>query len=362
MSQLQTKMVEANKPPNFKIFILCSKGSLGPSLQPVFAVQSIVDTRHRNLLVEIYNDAGDLQNVVKYDAVYDEEGKIKARKEIFKDKFGEFLTAAEARKRWPDCQIEELDSRYAESFSLDHADAYLEEVNTLDAVYNPVTDNCQEFVDELLCAASGCYGPVSTVGDQLKSTVIGVLRIGTLALAYILLLVSIMIGFSFAIVYFDLPVGNIWVSDILNDVEVFIKAFHYALWFYVLPNVCLYFYPAISVLSAIYATITLLVKFYSCDGAELLEQWSGFIGFEGCWFGYLLSLCILGFSIVMYRICDLVLIWVPPGVTFTVAVILLLVFHPDVTLRLLDDAFGFNRLSVQTAQSFAEDVGRNLMR
>ena len=108
---------------------------------------------------------------------------------------------------------------YAESFFFDLAEAYLEEVNCLAADYNPVTDNCQEFVEELLCAATGCYGPVPTFGDQVKSTVFGILRIGTLALVYILLLVFFLIDLSFLIVYFDLPAGNIWLDDILNKVQ-----------------------------------------------------------------------------------------------------------------------------------------------
>ena len=85
-------MAAENKSSNLRMFIMCSKGSLGPSLQPVFDAQSIVDTRHRNLLVEIYNNDGDLQNVVDYDAVFDEDKMIKARKgslkKYFNDKFG----------------------------------------------------------------------------------------------------------------------------------------------------------------------------------------------------------------------------------------------------------------------------------
>ena len=325
-------MIEASQPKNLKIFILCSKGSLGPSLQPVFDAQSIVDTRHRNLLVETYSKDGDLQNVVKYDAVYDEDKKIKARKKMFKDKFGQLLTASEARKRWPDCQIEELDPGYAESFSFDLADAYLEEVNCLAADYNPVTDNCQEFVKELLRAATGSYGPVPTLGDQVKSRVFGFLRIGTLALIYILSVMLFVTVFSFLIVYFDLPAGNIWLYDILNKVQFLlvdmIKLPHYAWWFYIFPNSCLYLYPTVSVLSATYATMTLLVKCYSCDGAELLEQWSGHIPFEGC---CLLSLGGLVNTIVVDRFSEMVFIWVPPEVTFAVSVILLLHFLFHIT-------------------------------
>ena len=77
-------MIETCQPKNFKLFILCSEGSFGRPLRPVFDAQSIVDTRHRNLLVEIYNNDGDLQNVVDYDAVFDEDKMIKARN----DKFG----------------------------------------------------------------------------------------------------------------------------------------------------------------------------------------------------------------------------------------------------------------------------------
>ena len=67
-------------------------------------------------------------------------------------------------------------------------------------------------------------------------------------------------------------------------------------------------------------------------------------------------------SLVLNRFCEIVIIWVPPEVTFAVFVILLLLFHPNVTLRLLDGAFGVFGLCVQAAESFAEDVGRFLMR
>ena len=85
-------------------------------------------------------------------------------------------------------------------------------------------------------------------------------------------------------------------------------------------------------------------------------------GPEGCCFGYLISLVGLVGSIVLDRFCEIVIIWVPPEVTFAVFVILLLLFHPNVTLRLLDGAFGVFGLCVQAAESFAEDVGRFLMR
>ena len=102
---------------------------------------------------------------------------------------------------------------------------------------------------------------------------------------------------------------------------------------------------------------------YSCDGAELIEQWSGDTVLEGCCFGYLVSLVGLVCSIVLNRfnliceiceICETIIIWVPPEVTFAVFVIL-------ITFLFLD-AFGFYGLCVQAAESFAEDVGRYLMR
>ena len=68
-------MAEAKKPQNLKIYIVCTKGSLGPCVQPVLDAQTVFDTRHRNLLVEVYNNNGDLQDVVKYDAVFDKDKK-----------------------------------------------------------------------------------------------------------------------------------------------------------------------------------------------------------------------------------------------------------------------------------------------
>ena len=152
-------MAEAKKPQNLKIYIVCTKGSLGPCLQSVLDAQTVFDTRHRNLLVEVYNNNGDLQDVVKYDAVFDKDKKIKARKEQLKYGSGQFLTAADCRS---DFQIVEVN---ADSFSLDRADDYLQKVNNhLAADYNPVTNNCQEFVDKLLFHARGSCGPLPTLG------------------------------------------------------------------------------------------------------------------------------------------------------------------------------------------------------
>ena len=159
-------------------------------------------------------------------------------------------------------------------------------MNSLNAAYNPVTDNCQEFVEELLKAATGSYRPLSTVGDQVKSTVVKVLRYGATASVFIILLVGIVIVGSSTVVYFgaldDRPAGDIWLDEILdlsyffaNHILNVIVAFpHFGLRV-IFSYVFLYFYLAVSVLCATYATAILLVKCYSCDGADLIEQWSG---------------------------------------------------------------------------------------
>ena len=207
-------MDSVNKISSFKIFLICSKGSLGPSLQPRLDAQTNFDSRHRNLLVEVYDDDGDLVKVVKYDAVFDKDKKIVARKMTLKDSLGQFLTAAEVKRQHPDYEIEELGPEYAESFSLERADAYVDEVNNSDFLYNPMTDNCQEFVDELLCHVTGYYGPVATIGDQFKSRVRKALFAFALPIVYItasILLLSIMFTcLSFAVVHLQLPPGPIW--------------------------------------------------------------------------------------------------------------------------------------------------------
>ena len=126
-------MAGAKNPENLRIYIVCTKGSLQPPLQTVLDAQPFFDTRHRNLLVETYSDNGDLQDVVGYDARYDKDKKIEARKKQLKDEYGQFLTAADCQR---DFEVEEV---APDSFSLDLADAYLEEVNSLAADYNPVT-------------------------------------------------------------------------------------------------------------------------------------------------------------------------------------------------------------------------------
>ena len=213
-AQPQLKMDSPNNTSSFKIFLLCSKGSLGPLLQPSFDGQTSFDTRHRNLLVEVYDDDGDLEKVVKYDAIFDNEKKIVPRAEIFRDSLGQYLTAAEVKRHHPDYHIEELDPKYAESFSLERADAYVDEVNNSDFLYNPMTDNCQEFVDELLCHVTGYYGPVATIGDQFKSRVRKALFAIVQPIVYItvsILLLSIMFTcLSFAVVHLQLPPGPIW--------------------------------------------------------------------------------------------------------------------------------------------------------
>ena len=347
------------------MFIMCSKGSLGPSLQPVVDVQSIVDTRHRNLLVEIYNDHGDLQSVVKYDAVFDEEKKIKARKEAFKDKFGQWLTAEEVIKRWPDCQIDEIDEG---SFSLDRADAYLKEVNNLDAAYNPVTDNCQEFVDELLCAATGFYGPVPTLGDQLISVAVRVIRSCLTVFNLVkhvihraAMISFIVIALFLPVVHYVLPPGDIWISDVLSvfysvfqDVAMFI---HLGLWFYFFPCVARYIWPVGCALSTVYAPVVLIAKFYSCD-ADVIEQWTGITGFEGCWIANSLLIFVLVLCIIIDGLCKRIIDWVPPEVS--VLLINFIIEGGPFVTWMLPVVFDFDY--IQLAQKFAAKLGGYMMR
>ena len=345
-------MAEAKKPQNLKIYILCTKGSLGPCVQPVLDAQTVFDTRHRNLLVEVYNNNGDLQDVVKYDAVFDKDKKIKARKEQLKYGSGQFLTAAEAIELWPDFEIVEVD---ADSFSLDRADDYLQKVNNhLAADYNPVTDNCQEFVDKLLFHARGSCGPLPTLGEQVWSQAFWIARYGTTVLVHILFLVLLALVFSLPVVYYVLPPGEIWFADILNVFHgVYEDAFgffHYALWFYLFRNVALYICPLCAILCASYAPMVLIAKFFSCEGADIIQQWFGVTGFEGCWLGYFLSLyCVLQ-SVVLARFCELVITWVPPEVSVALNFIILMQM----------DDYGFGSFCAQSAASFADLLGRCL--
>ena len=339
-------MAEAKKLENLRIYIVCTEGSLQPPLQTVLDAQTIFDTRHRNLLVEIYNNDGDLRDVVKYDARYDKDKKIEARKKQLKDEYGQFLTAADCRSNF---QVEEVDS---DSFSLDLADAYLEEVNNLAADYNPVTDNCQDFVDKLLCYARGSYGPLPTFGDQVVSQAFWIARYGTTVFVHIVLLVLIALGFSLPVVYFVLPPGEIWFSDILNvfygvyeDVTV---RFHRVVWFNLFRNAALYIYPLLAVLCASYGPIVLIAKFYSCEGADIIQQWFGVFGFEGCWVGNILSLGCVLLSFVVARFCELVIIWVPPQVSIALNFIILMQLEHH----------GFGSFCAQSAYSFAHLLGR----
>ena len=93
---------------------------------------------HRSLVVEVYNNRGEIVTTVKYDAIYNNEKKLIARKQ-------DFIPVADFKKRsdCPDAKIVELD---ATSFSLERADAYVEEVNELQLDYNPVTDSPVRYV------------------------------------------------------------------------------------------------------------------------------------------------------------------------------------------------------------------------
>ena len=368
--QPQLKMGSANKTSSFKIFLFCSKGSLGPSLQPRLDAQTNFDTRHRNLLVEVYDDDGDLEKAIKYDAVFDKDKKIVARKMTLKDSSGQFLTAAEVKRRHPDCQIEELDPKYAESFSLKRADAYVDDVNNSDITYNPMTDNCQEFVNQLLRFVTGYNGPVATIGDQLKSRVREFFVAIALPIVYVtvsILLFSVMLTcLSFAVVHFELPPGPIWFEDILNEVlwgyttSWFCEKIHYGLWFYLIPTMIQVASIPCS-LCAIFASLFLITRFYSLEAADLMEHWSGVTIFESCLFGYLLPFCLCLYK----KLCEKALNSVPPGVTALV----LMVF--GIILQLLDEGpdpyatlnrFGFYRFCAQAAQTVAEDLGRILNR
>ena len=99
-------------------------------------------TAHWNLIVETQAEVKDTTTVIKYDAVFDKDHKIRARKTPLS------LTEP-VIKRWPKAAKQTMTM-----FSSDQADAYIAEVNSSDLVYNPVTDNCQEFVVNLLSAAA----------------------------------------------------------------------------------------------------------------------------------------------------------------------------------------------------------------
>ena len=128
---------------------------------------------------------------------------------------------------------------------------------------------------------------------------------------------------------------------------------HSSLWV-IFSYACLYFYPAVSVLCATYATAILLVKCYSCDGADLIEQWSGETVLEGSLFGYFLSLYTFVISVLLHRFLEVV----PTYVTFAISIIVLTFIHRDD----FEQIFGFYGQCVQAAESFAENFGRHLMR
>ena len=227
-------------------------------------------------------------------------------------------------------------------------------MNSLDVDYNPVTDNCQEFVDELLCFARGSYGPLPTLGDQVKSRAFWIARYGTTVFVHIAFLVVLALAFSLPVVYYVLPAGEIWFVDILyvfygvyQDVAGFL---HHAFWIYLFRNVALYMCPLVAVLCASYAPIVLLAKFYSYEGADIIEQYFDTSGFEGCWIGNLLSLGYVLQSIVLVRFCELVIIWVPPEVSLALNFIILMQ---------LDD-YGFGSFCAQSANSFADHLGQLL--
>ena len=58
----------------------------------------------------------------------------------------------------------------AGSFSIDKADANVEEVNTCKVDYNPLTENCQEFIQQLLSHANKKFYRTQTVGDKVINT------------------------------------------------------------------------------------------------------------------------------------------------------------------------------------------------
>ena len=86
-------------------------------------------TAHWNLIVETPCESEDTKTVVKYDAVFDKDQKILARKE-------ELSLTDPVQKRWPKAEKSEMTT-----FSLALADAYMVEVNqkplsTLSSSYN----------------------------------------------------------------------------------------------------------------------------------------------------------------------------------------------------------------------------------
>ena len=99
----------------------------------------------------------DNEEVLVYDAVPKRQ-KIKARKRKFR-------SLSVVGRIYPDAEVENINQ---ESFSVAKADAYVERVNNGEEEYNPLTNNCQEFIQQLTRFAGGQSSCVEdTIGDKM---------------------------------------------------------------------------------------------------------------------------------------------------------------------------------------------------
>ena len=97
---------------------------------------------HWSLLVETLSQSGRPGSVYQYDAIYDSARIVLARKrQLSRKDIGD--------RSWPGAEKMEADS-----FSLSAADTLVRETNSSKRPYNPLTDNCQEFVLSLLKVAT----------------------------------------------------------------------------------------------------------------------------------------------------------------------------------------------------------------
>ena len=102
---------------------------------------------HWSVVVETLNNDGKPRAVFKYDAVFDMHQNLEARRARFK-------SLKQIKKRWPEPEARLHKVEDVTNFSLDSADDHCKEVNAGKLQYNPLTDNCQKFVMNLLSTAA----------------------------------------------------------------------------------------------------------------------------------------------------------------------------------------------------------------